>query len=201
MHFKKITRFAIALVAGGLAVVPVAMGADPGSNRVGQLTISGVTGGTSSGAGGAMDVYLYDISIKNNSTIGSSSSGAGAGKATASQLQVIKHPDQATPKLFNLVASGQRMKDARLEINGAGGASPYLTYCFSDVGVTSDHHYASGANEGDSPQEAVSLNFTRLAVTFNGPLGNDLTQGWDFSRNSKAPAYCPSPVNNTRAHK
>jgi type VI protein secretion system component Hcp len=198
MRTKNLIRFAIALAAGVLAVVPVAVAA-PGDNKIGSLTIQGVTA-NSSGPSGS-DVYSYDISVKRPGSVSSVGKGAGASKATPSNLTVLKHIDNATPALFVAVASGQSFRSAKLDLDGGTG-NAYLSYCFGNVLPVLDHHYNDGSAPDTTTRETLSLLFTGLAISVRGPFdGSDLTQGFDFSRNVKSPGYCPTLANNTRAHK
>jgi type VI secretion system secreted protein Hcp len=200
MRTKTLIRFSIALTAGLLAVVPVAL-ASPGDHQVGTLTIAGITGGTSTGSGsGGMDVYSYGISAKR--LVSSSGGGGGAGKATVSELSVLKHADQASPKLFLAVATGQHFTGAQLDLTGDSGQLPFLTYCFRDVQAASDRQYNDGSASQAAPSEALSLHFARVTIVYSA-FGFFSKQGFDFRNNVTNTDACTPPAssNNGRANK
>jgi type VI protein secretion system component Hcp len=205
MSPKILARLTVALVLGALAaVVPVAMAA-PGDHQVGTLTINGVTGGGSynsngSGPTGVIDVYGYSLSIRRPSSLGSSG-GGGVGKATPSELSIVKRADQATPGLYADVARGRLYSGAKLSLADGNGGSPYLTYCFTSLQPVADHQYNTGDDAPANGQsgvlaEGLSLKFSKVSITFSGPFqSSDISQGFDFSKNVPVTGGCPSGRN------
>jgi type VI protein secretion system component Hcp len=199
MSPKILARLTVALVLGALvAIVPAAM-ASPGDNKIGTLTINGVTGGGAYNAGpsdgGVIDVYGYSLSIKRppNTDTG----GPRGAKARPSELSIVKRADRATPRLYTDIADGRTYSSAILRLTGGDGSTPYLTYCFAPVQLLLDRLY----NDGDradvgSLNEALTLNYGKISITFSGPFQTqDLNSGWDFSKNTQTSGGCPSGKN------
>jgi type VI secretion system secreted protein Hcp len=87
----------------------------------------------------AIDIRSFRWIVENGSSIGSGTSGAGAGRANFSKgFQLTKLVDSASPKLFQACASGHHFSNTRVIVRKAGGKPlEYIHYHFRDVFITS----------------------------------------------------------------
>lgn len=93
--------------------------------------------------------------------------GGGGGKVAVNDITFSKYVDASTPKLIKLCATGAHKPKATLTVRKAGGDSPvdYLVIDMNTVMVTS--YNTGGANDGlDRVQETISLNFSKVKVTY-----------------------------------
>ncbi len=90
-------------------------------------------------------------------------SGGSAGrKATVRDISITKQVDKSSPKLFQACVTGQHFKTATLVVGKAGGTK--LTYTLSDVIISSAQTESSKGKA--VPNETLTLNFTKLALTY-----------------------------------
>jgi type VI secretion system secreted protein Hcp len=165
---------------------------------------------TSSQAFAAFDTFLEIDTIKGESTdskhtgaidieswsFGASQSGSmamggggGAGKVSMQDFTFTKSLDKSSPKLFEALATGQHLKEAKLVLRSAGGSQlEYLVITFSDVLISS---YSTGGSSGDDrPTESVSFNFAQIKMSYveqdaKGAPGAAVEFGWDLKANKK----------------
>jgi type VI secretion system secreted protein Hcp len=130
------------------------------------------------------------LSLSWSSALQSSKTG-GAGKASVEDLSVTKYIDKATPKLFESLATGKHIAEAKLVVRSAGGNPvEYLKYTLQDIIVTS---YSTGSSGEDRPTENVSFSYGKIEVEYtelnpDGTPKQVIVQGWDAA---KKQAYCP----------
>jgi len=101
----------------------------------------------------------------------SGSGGSGAGKASLSDISVMKDLDKASPELFKALLTGKHISSAVLTAQKATGAAtgaPFLTITFNEVFVTSQQ--ISGSSE--IPSESVSFSYNKIKFDYS-------TQGED----------------------
>jgi len=115
--------------------------------------------------------------------------GGGAGKVSMQDFTFTKSIDKSSPKLFEALATGQHLKEAKLVLRGAGGSQvEYLVITLSDVLVSS---YSTGGSSGDDrPTESVSFNFAQIKMSYveqdaSGRAGAATEFGWDIKANKK----------------
>jgi type VI secretion system secreted protein Hcp len=116
--------------------------------------------------------------------------GGGAGKVVMNDFTFEKPIDKATPKLFEALATGKHMKEAKLTVRKAGGDQhEYLTITLTDVMVTS---YSTGGSSSSDvvPMESISLNFAQIKMSYveqdaSGRAGAAVEFGWDLKKNTK----------------
>ena len=131
------------------------------------------------------------LSLSWSSAMQSSRAG-GAGKASVEDLSVTKYIDKATPKLFESLATGKHIAEAKIVVRSAGGNPvEYLKYTLQDIIVTS---YSTGSSGEDRPTESVSFSYSKVEVEYtelnpDGTPKQVIVQGWDVAKNQ---AYCPA---------
>lgn len=127
--------------------------------------------------------YQFGLS-QNISETASSAGGASAGKAFLSDLQVSKHVDKASPKLFEAAASGTHIPKITIHVNRAGGTQvKYLEITLEQVLISSFTH--NGNTQGDLPTESFTLNYGKIKIAYtqqkrqDGQGGGNVSGGWD----------------------
>jgi len=115
--------------------------------------------------------------------------GGGAGKVSMQDFTFTKSLDKSSPKLFEALATGQHLKEAKLVLRSGGGSQlEYLVITFSDVLISS---YSTGGSSGDDrPTESISLNFAQIKMSYveqnaDGRAGAAVEFGWDLKANKK----------------
>jgi hypothetical protein len=87
----------------------------------------------------------------------------GAGKTAVHDISITKTVDKASPKLFQACTSGKHFPTVKITLRKAGG-KPYLTYKLTDVLVSSYQFAKAGGST--IPEEHISLNFTKLEISY-----------------------------------
>lgn len=103
------------------------------SGSVMAVLISGITGGSTTLAGG-LDVLSYALDV--TAPPPPSGGGGTAGRPTFSNLRLLVREDESTPSLFTRVAFGTFIPTARLEVRGAaagGGTRPLTRICLEEL--------------------------------------------------------------------
>jgi type VI secretion system secreted protein Hcp len=113
--------------------------------------------------------------------------GGGAGKVSMQDFTFTKSLDKSSPKLFEALATGKHLKEAKLVLRGSSSME-YLVITFSDVLISS---YSTGGSSGeDRPTESISLNFAQIKMSYveqdaKGTAGAATEFGWDLKANKK----------------
>lgn len=138
---------------------------------------------------GAIEVQAFAFGIENSITIGSTSGGAGAGKAKFDELAITKSVDTASPVLFEASAQGVHFPQMLLKIRKAGSTNQpdYLIYDFRMVFVTKVEW--TGGGGGDAPEEMVTLVYGALQISYapqsaTGTFGTPITSAWSQINNN-----------------
>ena len=69
-----------------------------------------------------IDVLSYDLGVSNAGT-SAHGGGSGAGRATFTDVHIMKRLDNASPTLVKFCATGQHVEEAILTVRKAGGAT------------------------------------------------------------------------------
>ena len=156
------------------------------------LLIDGVEGeSTDEAHKGEIEIYSFSWGASNPATIGSATSGSGAGKVSISGFNVMKKTDKASALLFKNCCTGTHFATAKVTLRKAGGEKvEYLVYDFEEVYV--DAVQWSGSTGGDdTPTESVSFTFGKVSATYkpqlpDGSLGGDVLYSHDLRTNITA---------------
>ncbi len=107
----------------------------------------------------ALQLSAFAMETENVVSIGSATSGAGAGKVKFDPLTITRNFDAASPALFQLCAAGSHLKQVQLIVSrtGAAGAAPkpFLVFTFSLVFVQNVSW--SGSADGNGVTETINL--------------------------------------------
>ncbi len=134
----------------------------------------------------------YHFGIENVINLGSSSGGAGAGKAKFEELIITKQVDQLSPALLEICGIGGHFDEVKLvvrksaaEAGKSGGA--YLTYNLKMVGISSVKWTTSNAD--DVAEEHVTFAYGAMQIEYRpttkvGSLGTPILGAWSTSKNA-----------------
>jgi type VI secretion system secreted protein Hcp len=147
------------------------------------LVIDGIPGPSTSKTN-AIDIMSFSFGSSMHSVIGAGSSGgeAKAGRASFSDLTVMKVLDKTSPLLFDACVTGTYINKIELfydkPVNNI--ASDYFTILLDKSLITSLQ--LSGSSE--NPMESVSFAFTKVKVSYNpedkGALTGFIDKGYDL---------------------
>ena len=155
---------------------------------------------------GEIDLLNFSWGLTNHTSIGSATSGAGAGKVKFHEFTIIKQTDAATAALFKACATGGHFASATLVIRKAGGKQlEYLTLTFTTVFVVSiksrgpnnpllpaDPLVDASQSDNQLPTEEITFVYGKLNVQYQpqgsdgGAQGGPVLAGWDQVLNQKA---------------
>lgn len=111
---------------------------------------------------GWIEVSSAQLDEIRNSTIGSATGGAGAGKIRFNEFTIKKTSDKATPKLLEAAVKGKVFHEVVLHLRKAGGGQQeYLVIKLENVLVSS---FRAGGPGGAGPEESMSLSFSRATL-------------------------------------
>jgi type VI secretion system secreted protein Hcp len=134
-----------------------------------------------------IDILSFSFNVKNPTSIGSGTGGAGAGKVQFNEFTVKAHTSSASPVMFGSCCDGSHFKTATLTCRKAGGQQQeYLTYTFKTVFVTSVTPHSV---DGDPvPVETVTFVYGSLHVSYKpqqatGAAGPAIERGWSQIQN------------------
>ncbi len=153
------------------------------------LKLDGVTGeSTDSAHSGEIEIYSFSWGASNPVTIGSGTTGSGAGKVSLSSFNFMKKLDNSSPNLLKNCCIGDHFKTATLQLRKAGGSQEtYLEYDMEEIYVES--YQVSGSTGGDdTPTESLSVTFAKITMNYTpqlktGGMGTKVTAGWDQTIN------------------
>jgi len=156
------------------------------------LKLDGITGeATRQNYTGWIELDSFSFGASNPVSIGTGSTGAGAGKVSLSSFNVMKRTDSSSPVLFQKCCQGQHFAKATIALNKAGGTASlkFLTYDFTEL-FTESIQWSCGAGGDDTPAEAISFAFASVNVTYtpqkvDGTAGSAVVAGWDVKANAK----------------
>ncbi len=163
------------------APVPV----DPSSDFF--LKIAGVEG-ESSDEMHQKEIDLLTWSFGVTSSASPLTTGGGAsGKSKPTDFTFVAPTSKASPKLYQLVCTGKRVKSVVLTARRSGEVpQEYLTVTMNDALVTS-YQVAPGETDG-YPLDVVRLDYAKITYSYrpqnrDGSPGTAITFGFDFAAN------------------
>jgi type VI secretion system secreted protein Hcp len=134
---------------------------------------------------GAIDLASFSFGVQN--AVGPGGGGGGAGRATFSDITVVKKLDKSSPVLLRACASGQHFPTVIITARKAGGKQQeYLKYTLKDIIVTS--YQPGGTSNGGRPMESLSFTFATITTEYreqlrDGSLGPPIQTCWDVRTN------------------
>jgi type VI secretion system Hcp family effector len=134
------------------------------------------------------EVDNYSFDIAQVLSIGSQSTGAGAGKVTFDPLSITRKTDRASPVLYQMACTGKPFESVVLVLcRSAGGAVANMVFekfTFKFVGIKS----IAWAHDAESPKEVVTFEYGGLVIEYwmqnaDGSLGAKILGGWNAVKN------------------
>jgi type VI secretion system secreted protein Hcp len=149
------------LVQSATQLPTLAMLTPPPANWSSAPTMGGA-------ANGAFEIKDFSFDIENPTTIGSATSGAGAGKIKFNEFTITKTTDSASPVFFKNCCAGAHYQKVVIGMRKAGGdpstaGQPFLQYKFGTV-FTTKIDWSSPGDEG--PQESITFVYGTLEVQY-----------------------------------
>jgi type VI secretion system secreted protein Hcp len=153
------------------------------------LKLDGISGESAdSKHKGEIDIESFSFGVSQPGT-SSTGGGGGSGKASFSDLSIVKKADKSSPNLMLKCATGEHIASALLTVRKAGGSQQeYYKIKLTDLLVSNFQNTGSG---GDSiPIESLSLNFAKIEFEYNeqdskGGLKGVVKSGYDIKGNKK----------------
>ena len=119
-------------------------------------------------------VSSFSFGVTNTGT-GGSNLGSGGGRSNVQDMHFTKVADSSSPNLFIGCATGKHYNNATVTVRRAGeNPQEYLIYKLTEVYISSIT--TSGHEGGGIAQESVSLNFSKVEITYT-PQNADGTPG------------------------
>ena len=152
------------------------------------IKIDGVNGDTTvNGTSGWLSVDGFDWELKNASTVGSATGGAGAGKASFSPLTIDIHSLAGLATLFKDAATGGHIKSAELVgVETVKGKSLEVYKVDLTQLQVSSFQQDPGLK---GVETTLGLDFSKIKITdqpqtANGKPGTPETASWDVTTNT-----------------
>lgn len=154
------------------------------------LKLSGIKGeSTDSKHKDEIDVISWSWNASNSGSF-HMGPGGGAGKASISDLNIVKNVDASSTELLKNCMTGKHLDEAKLTVRKAGEKPlEYMIITLKKVLITGVQ--TSGAQSSDRLQETVALNFAEMKVEYDtqndkGGKGDHYSVGYDVSKNALA---------------
>lgn len=193
--FRSLLGLVVALVV--LAQSQVQAASDIFIRLVGPTGVPAYTGDSTheqfKGSDGWFGVNAVSFGMENSTTIGSTSGGAGAGKASPNPLSMMKFPNSASAALFTSCAVGGHWDTAEIVFtrpSSSGGKA--LVYMRLELKMVIATNLAVQMSSGDdAPTETTTLQYGAQRITFFAPNPTNPSQmvqtgqaTWSFVRNA-----------------
>jgi type VI protein secretion system component Hcp len=138
---------------------------------------------------GAIQLKSFSLESTNSASIGSASTGAGAGKAKFTGFKVVKLLDDTSVALFQYLTTGSHFKQVNILVtrSSKGKSQTLAEYRLGLVFLTN----IKTASAGGVPTETVQGEFGALQFTVtpqqpNGQLGKPVSGGWNQVTNTSS---------------
>ena len=135
---------------------------------------------------GAIEIESFSFGAENVATIGSSTGGAGAGKATFQEFTVEKAVDSTTPRFLKTLATGTHFATVELiarKTGGVGSVTPMRTL-FQMVFITKQEQSGS---RGEDMREKLTFAYGGIAQAVTSPkspIKPDTFTSWSVITNT-----------------
>jgi type VI secretion system Hcp family effector len=139
-------------------------------------------------AGGLFEVEEYNFDIEQTLSIGSASSGAGAGKITFNPFAITRKVDKSSPTFLENACSGKAFQNVWLGLRKSAGNTAtgtfFLLFTFKLVAVKT----LGWAHDDEAPKESVTFEYGGLQIRYglqlpNGKIDKVFPGGWNRVRN------------------
>src|SRR5437588_3866922 len=116
----------------------------------------------------AFEIKDFSFGVENPTTIGSATTGAGAGKIKFNEFTIKKTTDKASPCFFKNCCIGSHYGSVCIEMRKAGGdpmsaGKPFLRFKFGTV-FTTKIDWSGPGDEG--PEESITFVYGQFGVQY-----------------------------------
>jgi type VI secretion system Hcp family effector len=162
------------------------------NSALGKDFVAHAGGGNSGAPGQVFEVDSFGFGVEQIVTIGSQSSGAGAGKVTFNEFTIDRKIDISSPVLYKNCCSGKSFKRVTLGFRKAGGGTTsggfFLRFDFKLVAVKT----ISWSHDDESPKESMAFMYGGLYMQYaqqnpNGQFYTAIPAGWNRVKNMEDP--------------
>jgi type VI secretion system secreted protein Hcp len=141
----------------------------------------------------AFEIKDFSFGVENPTTIGSMTSGAGAGKIKFNEFPIKKTSDQSSAAFFKNCCAGAHYKTVTVSIRTTGreaAGSEFLRFKFDTV-FTTKIDWSGPGDEG--PEESITFAYGKLGIRFTqAPGSKPVAAGWDQVMNKAADDFATS---------
>lgn len=139
-----------------------------------------------------IELTHFEIGVSNPSSVGSSTTGSGSGKASFSPFRGVALVNKSYAPLVQMCATGDHFEGATVTVRKAGGKSPleYLIYTFKQVYVDSISCGVDGSKD-DRANQYMSFSYSQVHVKYtpqkpDGTGDSPIEGGYDQVTNQTA---------------
>lgn len=140
------------------------------------------------GQGGLFEVEEYSFDVEQTLSIGSASTGAGAGKITFNPFSITRKVDKSSPTFFMNACSGKAFMNVYLGLRKSAGNQAtgvfFLLFTFKLVAVKT----LGWAHDDEAPKESVTFEYGGLQIRYGqqaaaGNISAVFPGGWNRVKN------------------
>lgn len=115
---------------------------------------------------GWFEIKELSLATQHASSVGSASSGAGAGKAKFNEFTIKRVTDSASPTFFRkALTTGKHFSTVKIEMHKAGGKpNEMVNYVFSNVAISKIDLGGSGDR---GPEESITFVYGSMAIQYS----------------------------------
>jgi len=116
----------------------------------------------------AFEIKEFSFDVEQPHTVGSATTGSGAGKIKFNEFTIKKSTDWASTTFFKNCVTGMHYKQAVISIRKSGtsqdtAGGPYLEYCFETVFTTKIEWSGPG---DEAPDESITFCYGKLGICY-----------------------------------
>ena len=175
------------------------------ANNLGKLNptpVGEATAPTNANATKAFDLTSFTLDAMNSASIGSATSGAGAGKVSFQGFEFVKPLDKYSAQLFQDLASGSHLASIEIVVRKPGATGmdvPVVQYLLKTVFLTNIHISGQSRNATETIQGKFgAIQFVLYGQTNSGQSTVSSAGGWSQVTNSPVTVPGIGTIRDTR---
>jgi len=142
------------------------------------------------GPGNIFEVEDYSFDIEQTLSIGSQSTGAGAGKVSFNPFSITRKIDMSSPVFYENACSGKPFESVFLGLRKSAGTGAtgtfFLLFTFKLVAVKT----VGWAHDDEAPKETVTFEYGGLQIRYgrqkpDGTIAQIFSGGWNRVKNTQ----------------
>jgi type VI secretion system secreted protein Hcp len=179
------------------------------ANDLGKLNstpLGETTDQTNAGTTKAFELTSFSLGAVNTVSIGSATSGAGAGKTSFQTFQFVKPLDKYSALLFKELSTGTHFASVEIVVRKPGPngmANPFVQYVLSTVYITNIHWDGASGHATETVQGVFgAIQFVLYGQSNSGQSTPTSQGGWSQVTNKPLPTIPGiGAIRDTRKHK